>query len=201
MHVTFQASGLVDRSGDVAFDPTAQRVPERLAGVPVQRLGLVNGAITDLSALSAFWIDARGQKHPQRAESPGEPSWSLVTCAFADELASDGNGGWRLAAPADKLMPFIQAECSRRISARASQKAQINANRVATLLVAGALASGQPLSDSQKADVATAAAVSAWIDATLAACRTLVAAGDSTFADDAHWPAWDPAWTAFVARF
>lgn len=89
--------------------------------------------------------------------------------------------------PARPDAAAVEAECQRRILADFSESAQRN------------LALAQPgLSTDDKALVAD---IAAWLTATLAACRALVASAAPDYADDHHWPAWTPAWSALVERF
>ena len=83
----------------------------------------------------------------------------------------------------------IRAEVQRRILARASSNTQIN--------MAAARAADQ---FSAEQNVAYLDALT-WVDAVRAKGRELTAAGDETFADDAHWPEPSAAALALAAEF
>lgn len=92
-------------------------------------------------------------------------------------LAWEASG--KTAAP--YVAPFnpdaVSAECKRRIFAVASTNAQVN---MAAARAAGILS---PAQEAAFLDGLT------WTQAMRAACETLIAASDKTFAEDAHWPA------------
>lgn len=109
---------------------------------------------------------------------------------FREYLAWCASGRELSPAPAPIFNPEdVFAECKRRILAVASTNAQLN--------MAAARADGD-LSD---ADAATFRAGRRWIDAMRAACASVIASEDKTFADDVHWPELPPGVANLAARF
>jgi hypothetical protein len=90
----------------------------------------------------------------------------------------------------------VKTACSRRILAVLSDTAQRN--------LAAAAAAGWPSEADEAARAAAQAAFAggvAWIAAMQAAARSLIAAGDATFENDAHWPSPPPEAVALAARY
>lgn len=126
---------------------------------------------------------------------PKDGAGQQTDAALAEALAPHG----LYTSPAAALAAGAKAECTRRIFAHLSDATQKNITAYAA-----DLALTGTLSSDQQADVATARAIRLWINGPAgmqAACRALIAAGDATYAQDSHWPAWNAAWDAFVARF
>jgi len=92
---------------------------------------------------------------------------------------------WRAA----EIAPRVAAECQRRIYAVASQNCQMN--------MTAWIASGKASADDRLAFEAALG----WVQAMRAACATLIASSDESFADDMRWPACPSAAAALAARF
>ena len=84
---------------------------------------------------------------------------------------------------------IVKSECSRRIFAVASQNTQSNM---------GLYISSGAAPDSDKT---LAVKWLQWVAAMRAACQSLIAASDLTFAQDNHWPSCPADVAAFTARF
>ena len=111
--------------------------------------------------------------------------------ADADAYArwKDDGGVVEQSPPPDFPADDVKAECGRRIYAVAGDNAQ--KNMLATI-VSGAMST---------ADKATFASGVAWIAATQATCRDLIAVADPAFADDAKWPVVPDGVAELAARF
>lgn len=83
----------------------------------------------------------------------------------------------------------VFSECARRIYAVVSDNAQKN---MAANAAAGNLS---------EADMASFKNGLAWIGAMQASCRSMIAAGDATYAEDQHWPVVPADAAALAERF
>lgn len=200
--------GLVERWGDEKFDPDAVEIPAAIAE-PIATFTQRHwydpdaGAWRSIADTRTWFVDARGQRHPVAAD----PSWQpLFGASFDDPIVRDPSSDqWRVRTPTDLLGARIKAECSRRLYARLKDDVtEHNLTNYGVRLNSVAAADRTP---AQAADVAILQAIWTWVydpdpaKGTLAAARALVAAGEANYADDARWPAWDPAWDAMIARF
>jgi len=149
-------------------------IPAALLHVPPERLRYRDGVLLDAGNLSAFFIDASGQKHVTAREDR-QP----LSCAFGDTLTRVDNV-WRKSTDAELRAPDLNAECQRRIYAVLSDNTQKNL----TAYGADLALETRDLTPEQMADVATMRAARGWVQDMLAACRAAIASGAE--------PAWPP---------
>lgn len=134
------------------------------------------------------------------------PDAGFVPCDNTVTLGMSYDGARFGAAPApaplstEELQRRASQTCRQKIEAKVSETTQRNLTAYVVDLVEQR-ASGATFSADQAADIATARAIRLWIEAMLVSCRALIAASDPSFADVSHWPAWNDAWSALVARF
>lgn len=103
--------------------------------------------------------------------------------------------------PARVVQPErISAACERRILAVLSRNTQANLSAYATDLSLK-VGAGEQLTADEQADIAAARAARAWTVAMIQACRSMIAALDPGYLDDASWPAPSQQVIQIAARF
>lgn len=90
--------------GDIA-SASAIEVPEGMTGLPAGRLRVSDGAIVDIAAYGAFFVDAAGVKHIGGGE--GRTS---VSCSWDDRLTLV-DGAWHVISASDRLSEIKAALC------------------------------------------------------------------------------------------
>jgi hypothetical protein len=176
-------------------------VPINLHSVPPLGLRAVDGVLIDVRENSTWYVDPNGNKHIVRHDL----AWPSLTCSW-DAVMTPGftPGTWRLMTGSEALRDSVSAECSRRIRVRASTNTQMNMATYVSSLFNRVVVLGETLNSQQTDDIQTADAIRNWIagpNGMLERARSLVSNADPDFALDSKWPAWNPAWDAFTARF
>ena len=128
---------------------------------------------------------------PAGAHDPADPlqiKWLYPTITPAMEAAS------------------VKAECRYRILRAVSEQSQRNITTYISEIQSKAIMSigATPPTPAEQTDLTTAKAIWDWIgrpSGMQAAADALIAANDMEWWLDGKWPAWNPAWDAFVARF
>lgn len=84
--------------GLVVGDGDGVEMPETIAGLPLDRLRHIDGAIVDIAAREAFYIDGLGRKRVDQLD----PAWPEIACVWDDALIRDGEV-WRVESAGDRL--------------------------------------------------------------------------------------------------
>ena len=149
-----------------------------------------DGAVVRARSTLAVWhIDGLGNWHGTPA-----PDRQPLAAAWGTVIVKDGEA-WRAKTPAETLAPRIAAECARRIEAACGGRRPSILSYAIALngRVSIGLASGQSIAQSltaeEHADVQLIWALDAWEGAMIEVREALIAAGDASYADAAHWPA------------
>lgn len=158
-------------------------IPDALKTVPVENLRFVGGKIVDASDVRTFFVDELGQKHVNKEKA----SWTRVDCGISDPLVRE-NGAWRKQTESDVLAPLIKAECRRRIFAVVDLETQVNLLRVQMTVTRAETGTKKPTAAARKKADAIEIGLG-WIDDMRAACKAMIASGETRFDVDAKWPA------------
>lgn len=169
-------------NGDVGPSALAT-IPLALSSVPIHALRLESsGQVVDARTKTTFFVDANGLTHTEPGDGRAE-----LSCAWNEALVQDEFGMWRAKTPSELIAPSIRRECSRRINGiYKDEVTQRNMAAHATRLTRYESAGTISAQDQAVLDLMESGLD--WITSMLATCRSLIAAADGDYAEDAKWP-------------